>query len=206
MKNKLFLALGALVIFTLILGVFFSSRISTPKSVPVLTGSSFSASSISREVSVPGFNKNVLVPETFNADFTNQYQYSSGSGKLENDYMILYFRPSTLPVESTNDNRGETLIYNENLQIDATGKFELVDQDKQLYRSKFSQTNQIISYYQREKRGDSVYQFPFLTIKKTDTTYTGIYASVNLKKYDSTQDELSRNLLLTDKAVLQQLN
>lgn len=120
--------------------------------------------------------------------------------------MILYFRPSTLPVESTNDNRGETLIYNQNLQIDATGKFELVDQNKQLYRSKFSQTNQIISYYQREKRGDSVYQFPFITIKKTDTTYTGIYASVNLKKYDSTQDELSRNLLLTDKAVLQQLN
>jgi flagellar basal body-associated protein FliL len=176
------------------------------KKSDLLTGTNFTSANSDRTVSIQGFEKPVLIPESFNADFQNKFSYTNGSGNLENDMIRILIAPDTF---TTNNNvlmSGRFLVISPTQSIDASGLYQLVDEKKLLYRDTISSVSSSINYYQKTIENDKTYFNTFISTKVRENSTSGYYFKLIIKKPNASLEEKNKSILQAEQVLLQQFN
>lgn len=196
------IALTVVTILTVTLWLVFTMQ---PRPGINTTQPSLTPATNDRSVSIVGFDKPVLVPRSFGANFTNSFGAPSGAGSLENGTIRISIRPDSANIDENQEViRTGVPIKDEARGIDATRLYDLVDQERQIYRDVFSSQVGQVKYFQRVKKDNLVYQYPFIITQKRDNSARGIYFSVVFQKTDITNEEKNNQLLQADQILLSQ--
>lgn len=203
-KNTWLLIIISLIILVLIwLGVWYVFK---KREAAFTDGQkSYSLGPSDRSATVNGFDKKVLIPANYEADFNNNFGEKHGSIDIQNNVVRILLKPDKIGVVDNKLSQPDFYIENKAQNISTSYLYVLVDEKNQVYRDVLSDYSTLITYYQRIVENGNAKLSPFIVTKLHDSFAEGFYCNMVIKQPNATAQEKLANIANAERILIEQL-